>query len=248
MKSISITLTCLVCLLIAACSKSFLDAQPQGVVTEDVLANKNGVSQLLVAAYHDVTGLTIKSGWWSTTGVNWVYGDITAGDAYRGGYNDGGDGILIEQFTATASAGYFQEKWNADYDGVSRSNAVIRAANKAADMSAIEKTRAIAEARFLRGHFHFDAKKMFNRIPYIDEMVTDFKVSNQADAWPQIMADFKFAYDNLPEVQPLKGQANKWAAACYMAKGYMFQQKYDSAKLVVASPLAYSPTECVTKW
>jgi hypothetical protein len=233
MKSRLIILAGIGGLMVAACSKSFLNAEPQGVVTEEVLANKNGVMKLLVAAYHDVTGLTIKSGWWSTTGVNWVYGDITSGDTYRGGYNDGNDGVLIEQFRATPSTGYFQEKWNADYDGVSRSNAVIRATNKATDMTAAEKTRTIAEARFLRGHFHFDAKKLWNKIPYIDETVTDFKVYNEPDIWPQIIADFKFAFDNLPEVQPLKGQANKWAAACYMAKCYMFRQQYDSAKLLL---------------
>jgi hypothetical protein len=216
-----------------ACKKSFLDVAPQGVITEDVLNNKAGVQQLLVGAYHDVTGLTIKSGWWSTSGTNWVYGDITSGDCYRGGYNDANDGVYIEEFIATPSTGYFQEKWNTVYDGVSRSNAVIRTATKATDMTDKEKTDAIAEARFLRGHFHFEAKKMWNHVPYIDENVTDFKVSNEPDIWPQVIADFKFAYDNLPEIQDLKGKANKWAAACYMVKCYMFQQKYDSAKALL---------------
>lgn len=225
-------------LLTAACKKSFLDVPPQGVATEEVLANKNGVSQLLVAAYHDLTGLTIKSGWWSTAGTNWIYGDITSGDAYRGGSNDANDGVYIEEFRATASTGYFQEKWNADYDGVARSSAVIRAAQNATDMTDAEKTDAIAEAHFLRGHFHFDAKKLWNHVPFIDETVTDFKVSNEPDIWPRIMEDFKFAYDNLPERQALKGKANKWAAACYMAKCYMFQQQYDSAKILLDDIIA----------
>lgn len=234
-------ITCFGLLLFSACKKDFLDVPPQGVVTEDVLANKEGVAQLLVGAYHDVTGLTLRSGWWSTSGTNWIYGDITSGDCYRGGGNDNNDGIVIEQFRETPTTAFFQDKWNAVYDGVSRSNAVIRAAGKAGDMSDAEKTVAIAEARFLRGHFHFEAKKMWNHVPYIDETVTDFKLSNEADIWPNIIADFRFAFDNLPVTQNLKGKANKWAAACYIAKCYMFMNDYNSAKVLLDSiiPAAY---------
>jgi hypothetical protein len=106
-------------------------------------------------------------------------------------------------------------------------------------MSAAQKTEATAEARFLRGHFHFDAKKMWNHIPYVDENVTNYnQLSNTADIWPNIEADFIFAYNNLPEIQPLAGQANKWAAACYLAKCYMFQQKFDSAKALLTTVMA----------
>lgn len=50
-------------LMFTSCKKSFLTLEAPGVVTVDALANKNGVQQLLVGAYHDVTGLTIHSGW-----------------------------------------------------------------------------------------------------------------------------------------------------------------------------------------
>lgn len=233
MKPFSKVVIGLALLLATSCKDDFLDVPLQGGLTEDVLATKAGVAQLLTGAYHDLTGLTIKSGWWSTTGTNWVYGDITSGDAYRGGANDANDGIYIEEFIATPSAGYFQEKWNSVYDGVSRSNAVIRTARKTLDMTEDEKTKAIAEARFLRGHFHFEAKKMWNNVPYIDENVTDFKLSNEADIWPDILADFQFAFDNLPEVQDLKGKANKWAAACYLAKCHMFKKDFAAAKAVL---------------
>jgi hypothetical protein len=79
------------------------------------------------------------------------------------------------------------------------------------------KTRIIAEARFLRGHYYFELKKAFGNTPYVDESV-DYdlgieKVKNDADVWPKIEADFKFAFDNLPATQNAVGRANKWAAA-----------------------------------
>src|ERR1700681_1334892 len=179
----------LLTLILSACKKSFLTLEAPNVVTVNALSNKTGVQQLLVGAYHDVTGLTIHSGWWSTSGTNWMYGDITSGDAYRGGNNDAADGLTIEHFQTQPSTGSIADKWRSDYDGVSRSNAVILATNAAKDMSASDQMVAIAEARFLRGHFHFDAKKMWNNVPYIDEKVIDFKVSNTIDIWPNIEAD-----------------------------------------------------------
>ncbi len=226
---------CLLILLAGACKKSFLNVDAPNTVTVDALANKTGVQQLLVGTYHDITGLTIHSGWWSTSGTNWVYGDITSGDAYRGGSNDGTDGITIEHFQTLSTTGFVYDKWRSVYDGVSHANAVILAAAAANDMTDDEKLLATAEARFLRGHFHFDAKKMWNMVPFIDETVTDFKVANTENIWPRIEADFRFAFDHLPAKQPLKGQANKWAAACYLAKCYLFEKNFTAAKVLLDS-------------
>src|ERR1700712_1373196 len=228
-------------LLNTGCKKSFLDVPNTSGVSLEELSNKAGAQQLLIGAYHDVTGLTVKSSWWSTTGTNWVYGDITSGDAYRGGTSDGTDGLTIEHFLTQSSTAYLADKWRTVYDGVARSNKTILAVNKATDMTPAEKTEVIAEARFLRGHFHFEAKKMWNKVPYIDENVVDFKVSNDADIWPKIEADFDYAYKNLPAKQPGKGQANKWAAACYLAKAYMFEKKFAAAKTLLNTiiPPAY---------
>jgi hypothetical protein len=230
-----IFVACIIGITASSCKESFLNIPPPNVITVDALANKVGVQQLLVGAYHDLTGLTIHSGWWSTAGTNWIYGDITSGDAYRGGDNDGADGIIIEHFQTQPSTGYISDKWRSDYDGVSRCNAVILAANSAKDMTESDKTAAIAEARFLRGHFHFDAKKIFNNIPFIDETITDFKVPNTVNIWPKIEADFRFAFKNLPAKQTLKGKANKWAAACYLVKCYMFEKKFTEAKALLDS-------------
>src|ERR1700759_1521824 len=130
---------CLLILLAGACKKSFLNVEAPNSVTVDALANRTGVQQLLVGTYHDLTGLTIHSGWWSTAGTNWIYGDITSGDCYRGGTNDGADGITIEHFQTLPTTGYVYDKWRSVYDGVNRANSVILAAAAAKDMTDDEK-------------------------------------------------------------------------------------------------------------
>ena len=105
---------------------------------------------------------------------------------------------------------------------------------KATDIDETDQKRIAAEARFLRAHYHFEAKKMWNNVPYVDETITyaagNFNVPNNVDIWPNIEADFQFAADNLPETMPQVGRANKWVAKIYLAKAYMFQHKYSEAK------------------
>ena len=126
------------------------------------------------------------------------------------------------------------------FTGIQRANDVIRILPDVEDVSEEERTRMIAEARFLRGFYHEDGKKMWNNIPFVDESVTyenqNLEVANidgsgnYIDAWPQIEADLQFAIDNLPNTQPQAGRVNKYAAMAFLAKAYMFQDKYSQAK------------------
>jgi hypothetical protein len=233
MKKIFVFTGLAVFMLINACRKDFLDVPPQGQQTLEYYYNKAGVQSLLTGAYHDLTGISVNSSWWSTSGTYWVYGDITSGDAYTGGPNTLPDASTIEQFQVTPSTDWIDVQWTTDYDGIARANTALIAAENATDMTDGQKAEVEAEARFLRGHYHFNAKVMWNNVPYVDEDVTKnvtfTSISNTEDIWPKIESDFRFAYDNLPETQSQVGRVNKWAAACYIAKCYMFEQKYDSA-------------------
>lgn len=221
-----------------SCSKSFLDRKPLGGLDATTLANKKGVEALLVGAYSVLDGFIngggIFLGGWQSSGTNWVYGSVVAGEAHKG--SDAGDQPdinPIETFTSTATNGYYGVKYNLVYEGVARSNSVLKQLAASTDVSAADATRITAEARFLRGHYHFEAKKMWNMVPYVDENVTDFNLKNDADIWPLIEADLKFAYDNLPEVMSQKGRVNKWAAGAMYAKALMFQRKYTAAKPIL---------------
>ena len=215
---------------LSSCKKDFLDPKPYTRYTPEQLKSKQGIEGLLVGAYGmlDGQGIAGASGW-MVGATSWVYGDVVSDDAYKG--TDAGDQpqmTEIELWASQPANTYFYYKWSSIYEGVARTNDVIRIAELVEGLSAAEKTDYIAQARFLRGHYHFDAKRNFNMVPYIDEATTNY--DNLTSIWPQIEADFKFAYDNLPETQPLVGKANKWAAGAYLAKVYMFQKKYAEAK------------------
>src|SRR5687768_348661 len=175
--------------IIISCKQSFLERTPKGALDENTLANKKGVEALLIGAYSVLDGFIdgggVFLGGWQSAGSNWVYGSVAGGEAHKG--TDGGDQPdinPIERLEQTPTNFYFNDKWGILYEGIARANSVLRVMAKATDISADDVTRITAEARFLRGHYHFDAKKMWNNIPYIDETVTDFKVPNNTDTWP----------------------------------------------------------------
>ena len=224
-----------------SCKDSFLEVLPTGSLGEAQLTSKAGVEGSLLGAYSMMLGKNFSR---LAGPNNWVFGSIMGGDANKG--TDPGDFTSInpiQRYEADATNGEITSTWLAKYEGISRTNSTIRLANKSTVLSADDKKRIIGEARFIRGHFYFELKKLFNSAPYIDETL-DYgtgieKVPNTPDFWGKIEADFKFAYDNLPETSDAAGRANKWAAASYLGKTYLFQKKFAEAKgifdLVIAN-------------
>lgn len=209
-----------------------LDVPPQGAVSFEGLANREGVTGLLVSAYSALDGWF---GWgvaapWGVGVSNWIYGDVASDDAAKGGgQGDQPDINFVEQYKWNPSIAYFNDKWIALYEGVARSNDAINGI-RSSDLSDAEQLALEGEARFLRAFFHFEAKKIWNRVPFVDEVAVDFRMANDADIWPLIEADLEFCVANLPENQEQIGRATKGAAQALLGKVHMFQGDYTSAK------------------
>lgn len=232
-------------LVVIGCKDSFLEVAPNGQLTEALLTSKSGLEGSLMGVYSMLNGRGYSR---LASSNNWVYGSILGGDANKG--TESGDyGAInpIQRFETPESAGDVESTWSAKYEGVSRANALIRNLAKAdGSVSDADKKRILAEAKFLRAHYYFELKRLFNNAPYIDETV-DYgtgieKVKNDADLWPKIEADLKVAVDGLPETQSAAGRANKWAAMSYLAKTYMYEKKYTEAKALFDQIIANGKT------
>ena len=238
-----------------SCSESFFDLKPQGRASIDQLTTKNGVNALLIGAYSLMDGVGAGNTGRQSTISNYVFGGISSDDAVKG--TDAGDQpeqSFIEQYNWLSDNTYFLGKWWHSYDGVARCNEVIQIVANVKDMTDAEKTQVIAEARFLRGHYHFEAKKMWNKVPYIDEKIyvasdpNSTKIPNSEDIWPKIEADFDFAAKNLPATQAQKGRATQWAAKSYLAKAYVFQKKWAAAKTLLEDVVKNSGKKLVANY
>ena len=228
--------------MVSGCKKKFLELAPQGVYDLASLSNKKGVDGLLINAYATLDGRQDQQNGGAS---NWLWGSIRGGDAYKGTEaTDMVDANPVMRFEILPSNGQLTNKWTGIWDGVGGANQVLTVLPLAKDIPAADAKQIEGEAKFIRGFMHFEAKKGFNNVPYIDEKVVDFKVPNTdasgnfINIWPQIEADLKFAYDNLDAKRPHKGRVNKWAAGAYLAKAYMFQNKFTEAKALFDAIIA----------
>ena len=231
-----------------ACKKSFLDRSPQGALNPAILANNAGVQTILVGAYHALLGEVN----WGSAPSNWTFGAVDGGDSYKGSVpSDQGDITNLENYAYNVANPYLDQKWLVIYHGAQRANDVLRNIALATDIPDVDQKTISGEARFLRGYWHLEGKKLWKNVPYVSENVgVDSAASisnidasgNFIDIYPQIEADFQFAMDNLPEKQPQPGRANKWAAASFLAKTLMFEHKYAQAKALFDQIIASGKT------
>jgi hypothetical protein len=231
-KSLILTgLTLIGLLATNSCGDKFLERTPQGQYSPAVTATPSGVEALLVGTYGLLDGVGANTTAWHGAVSNWVFGGLTSGDAYKG--TDAGDQpeqTSIERFVWITTNDHLRGKWRALFEGIIRSNDVLQTLAKTEGFTGDRKKQIEGEARFLRGWYYFEAKKIWNKLPYIDDKIynsadpNSVKISNEADIWPKIEDDFKAAIENLPEnFDGEPGRADKWAAKAMLAKSYLFQ-------------------------
>ena len=250
---ISLGLLCIV----YACNKSYLDKQPIGSLLEQNVSSKKGVQGLLIGAYSLLDGeigILNQGNDYGSAGSNWVYGSIAADDSYKGSVpGDQPPAVLLATWSLSqATTAYLNQKWIILYNGIQRANDVLRVLPLVKDLTEEERKVMTAEARFLRGFYHQDGKKMWNNIPYVSEDITYVNQNldvpnidasgNFVDIWPKIEDDLKFAIANLPATQPQAGRVNKYAAMAFLAKAYMFEHKYAEAKPLLEDLIANGVT------
>lgn len=175
----------------------------------------------------------------------WAWGDVRSDDAYKGGggTNDGYTEHCYETGTHIVTTfGEPDSYWFIQYCGISRANMALGALNALSEKDFPNKAVRQAEMRFLRGHFYFLLKTLFKHILYVDETIPTEEYPNISNVtltdeqlWDKIIADFKFAFDNLPDKQADLGRANKYAAAAYLAKSYLYKAYRQNEKYEVTS-------------
>jgi len=223
-----------------ACSEDdFLNEEPIGELSPSQVLEQENLESVIVSTYSILNGqMDQASNAYNSPASNWSFGDVLSDDAYKGGGGTGDQNQIhqMEIFNIDPTIIDVERKWLVLYEGVKRANQAIRLLNQSDDFEESLKNQRIAEMRFLRGHFYFELKKIYNKIPYIDENATsaeDYYVSNtnlsDDQLWQRIEADFTAAYSVLPEDQEEPARPTKIAAMAYLTKVYVFQEKWNEA-------------------
>ena len=221
---------CLTALVfITGCSDEYLTRDPQGSFSESDVATSDGVEGLLIGAYTMVPGGGLQGQTWHNDIHSWVF-NIASDDALKG--TDAGDQpeqSFIEAYDFQSFNIHIRDKWRGLYKGVAATNIVLTTLAEVEDISDERRAQITGEARFLRGLFHMEARKMWRNPTYISDEVFSLndlestKVPNDREIWPLIEADFAAAAAVLPATQGDVGRPTSWAAKAFLGKAKIYQ-------------------------
>jgi hypothetical protein len=238
--------------------KDFLSSPPQGQLAEATLASKQGLEGTLIGAYRMLGGWYGAVGGWGASPSNWAFGSVPSDDAYKG--SEASDQpainpIELYQWGAGGAHDYLNHKWRSVYEGVSRANFTLRllkqVEQKPAELTPAEVSSIRGEATFLRAHFHFEAWRMWQNIPYYLEEDTDFRKPNSmtsAEIVTALLEDLDAAIALLPAT-PRGGQVGRvtsWTAKAYKGRVQVYAGDYAGGlttlrEVVNSGPYALEP-------
>jgi starch-binding outer membrane protein, SusD/RagB family len=222
--------------ILSSCGKDWLDVRPQGILDQNVLADATGIDALLVGAYSMLDGVSLQYGWESTSS-NWVYGSIRGLEANKGtDSGDSGGPGPIQNFSETATFEYLDVKWREVYSAVSRCNSAILVTNQALADGTIDKSKAdlfLEQARVLRGWYHFEAWRMWKKVPYVDENTKQDTLTNKGDIRAKIIADLQEG-TKLPDNMGQIGRFNRTVSKVLLAKALIqMNHEYTGALILL---------------
>ena len=229
MKTIykSICAICAICGLMS-CSKFLEEQVPQATLTQDEVKKPEYIDNVLISAYAGLVTIEDMNASFSL----WNY-DVRSDDAYVGGssFSDGEPFHHLERGTGiTTDAWPFNSIWDKLYKYLSRVSLSLDILASADQENATIQQRT-AEMKFLRAYGHFQLKRLFKKIPFVNKpnmQEADYNnLSNTEytndEGWQQIINDLEEAYKVLPTTQAEKGRPTKAAAAAFLAKVYLYK-------------------------
>ena len=211
-----------------SCS-NFLDEQvPQATLTQDEVKDPKYIDNILISAYAGLLSIEDMNASFSL----WNY-DTRSDDAYVGGsdFSDGEPFHRLEMGVGVLTTDWpFSSIWTKMYNYLSRVSLSLDVLATADQESTVIQQRT-AEMKFLRAYGHFQLKRLFKKIPFVNKYNMEEEDYNNLsnteynndEGWQQIINDLEDAYAVLPVTQADKGRPTKAAAAAFLAKAYLYK-------------------------
>jgi len=124
--------------------------------------------------------------------------------------------------------------WPRLYQIVRSANETLREIEVLDEQAAGVKEELAGRARFIRAFAYYHLVRLFGDIPYLDEttLTVDASVAPRVSAdivYENIIADFKFAKESLPDSRVNRALPGKAAASAFLASVYLTRGEYQSA-------------------
>ena len=230
MKTKIFHIICVICAIcgFSSCSDFLEEQVPQATLTQDEVKNPEYIDNVLISAYAGLVSIEDMNASFSL----WNY-DTRSDDAYVGGsdFSDGEPFHRLEKSTGVMTTDWpFSSIWNKFYNYLSRVSLSLDILASADQDNATIQQRT-AEMKFLRAYGHFQLKRLFKKIPFVNKPNMEEEDYNNLsnteytndEGWQQIINDLEDAYAVLPAVQTEKGRPTKAACAAFLAKVYLYK-------------------------
>lgn len=211
-----------VLLLHAGCDDDFLNIEPtEAVSVESFYASADDVLAAVTAAYAPLQNTAIYSEQYPKT-VEGASDDMTM---------DNTSDLELTNYTWSATLSPTNLNWQGLYEGVLRSNLVLKYAPDI-EMDQSLKNRLIGEARFLRALYYWHLMALFGEVPLVTEEETDLNDPSKAELPKSppaeiidlMVSDLQAAAEALPPTYAAadRGRATAAAAKALLGKVYLY--------------------------
>ncbi len=228
--------------IIGSCNK--LDLTPLDKTTTATFFNKKAdFDGGIFAAYSSMQDLWEVNSATSFGGHNgwgsfWVTSMLASDDAeFNSSQNNTvADVQDVDALNLKANNRFIYTVYAETYEGINRANIVLEQVdNGKNNLTDAEKKAIVAEAKFIRGFFHFLAAQMWKTAPLVTEtakkLQQTYKNSEPTALLQAALDDFKVAAADLPASwdDANTGRATKWTARAYEGKVNVWMTKWDDA-------------------
>ena len=226
---------CLLVIILTSCSDFLEEQVPQATLTQDEVKDAKYIDNVIISAYAGLVTIEDMNASFSL----WNY-DTRSDDAYVGGasFSDGEPFHRLELATGVKTDDWpFASIWGKMYKYLSRISLSLDILATADQDNAVIQQRT-AEMKFLRAYGHFQLKRLFKKIPFVNKPnieeddynnLSNTEYTND-EGWQQIINDLEEAYAILPATQSEKGRPTRAAAAAFLAKVYLYKAYHQDDK------------------
>jgi len=207
---------------------------PSTVSQETAYGNKAGYEGLINACYTDLYYFYGKVD---------LIGPTEMGTDLWVNTGTSENGLTLYNNTLTTETGTVRVLWSGLYSMINFCNTAIYYADKVQGYNPEELKSKVAEAYFLRAFANFNLVEQFGDVVLrtnssaIDGADIAPKRSSEKEFYDLIISDLKFACENLPVTQSVRGRAAKKAAYALLSKVYLQRtrlgEKEEYAKLAL---------------
>lgn len=215
-------------LTMTGCSESFLDTTSKTELNSTSFYKTEVQAEYAVVGCYDGYQRTVSNGNWPSL---FQAVETMSDDCLGGGGPDDRSDRLMDRFDRSYmpdQIDLFNGLWDDYYKGINRCNLLLASLDNIGWTSEEARKVVESETRAIRGLEYFDLVRMFERVPLLTVATTEVVPQSEPDAvYEQIVADLKFAADNMPEEQYADksnnlGRITKYAAAAMLARVYLF--------------------------